>query len=54
MPLALESLAVVPVVMGLAFCVRSFGYAYSDVVVVLIEEEGAVKRLRQEIQYGLF
>jgi hypothetical protein len=38
MPLALESLAVWPVISGLSFLLRSFGIAYNEVVVALLDE----------------
>ena len=47
MPRALDSLAVWPVLAGLSFTVRSFGMAYQEVVVALIDRPGAVKTLRQ-------
>lgn len=47
MPLALESLAVWPVLSGLSFIFRSPGVAYNEVVVALFEEPYAVKKLRR-------
>ncbi len=47
MPSALESLAVWPVATGVSFLFRSFGFAYNEVVVALIEEPGAAPRLRR-------
>jgi hypothetical protein len=47
MPGALESLAVWPVVTGLLFILRSLGIAYNEVVVALLDEEGAVPSLRR-------
>jgi hypothetical protein len=38
MPLALESLAVWTVISGLSFLLRSFGIAYNEVVVALLDE----------------
>ncbi len=47
MPLALESLAVWPVISGLIFMARSLGVAYNEVVVALLDEPGAVSALRR-------
>jgi hypothetical protein len=47
MPLALQSLAAWPVISGLVFMTRSFGIAYNEVVVALLDEQGAVRALRQ-------
>lgn len=47
LPGALESLAVWPVVTGLSFLLRSPGFAYNEVVVVLLDEPGAAARLRR-------
>lgn len=47
MPRALESLAVWPVVTGLLFILRSLGIAYNEVVVALLDEEGAAPSLRR-------
>lgn len=47
MPLALESLAVWPALAGLTFTLRSFGLAYNEVVVALIDRPGAVPTLRR-------
>ena len=47
MPRALDSLAVWPVLAGLSFTMRSFGLAYQEVVVALIDRPGAVKTLRR-------
>ncbi len=41
MPAALESLAVWSVVSGLVFMLRSLGYAYNEVVVALLDQEGS-------------
>jgi hypothetical protein len=46
MPDALSSLAVWPVVTGLIFLLRSFGVAYNEVVVALLDRPGAVASLR--------
>jgi hypothetical protein len=47
MPRALDSLAVWPVLAGLSFTLRSFGLAYQEVVVALIDRPGAVQTLRR-------
>ncbi len=47
MPLALESLAVWPVLSGLSFMFRSLGVAYNEVVVALADEPGAAPTLRR-------
>ncbi len=47
MPLAIESLAVWSVVTGLAFMLRSLGIAYNEVVVALLDEPGAARRLKR-------
>lgn len=47
MPDALSSLAVWPVVTGLIFLLRSFGVAYNEVVVALLDQPGAVASLRR-------
>ncbi len=47
MPVPLESLAVWPVVTGLAFVFRCFGFAYNEVVVSLLDQPGAAKALRR-------
>ena len=47
MPRALESLAVWPVVSGLVFILRSMGVAYNEVVVALLDEDGAARPLRR-------
>jgi hypothetical protein len=51
MPNALESLAVWPVVSGLAFLLRGAGIAYNEVVVALLDEPGAVRNLRRFAAY---
>ncbi len=51
MPRALDSLAVWPVLAGLSFTMRSFGLAYQEVVVALIDRPGAVKTLRRFAEY---
>jgi hypothetical protein len=45
MPQALESLAAWSVVSGLVFMLRSFGIAYNEVVVALLDETRLVKKL---------
>ena len=47
MPLALESLAALPVVAGLTFMFRSLGFAYNEVVVALLDSPGSTNRLRR-------
>lgn len=47
MPLALESLAVWPVVIGFSFLFRSLGVAYNEVVVALLDEPGSSPALRR-------
>ena len=47
MPRALDSLAVWPVLAGLLFTLRSFGLAYQEVVVALIDRPEADKALRR-------
>jgi hypothetical protein len=47
MPLALESLAVWPVVSGLIFMFRSLGLAYNEVVVALLDLPGSHASLRR-------
>ncbi len=47
MPLALESLAVWPVVAGLSFAFRSLGLAYHEVVVAMFERQGAAQALQR-------
>jgi hypothetical protein len=47
MPLALESLAVWPVVTGLIFMLRSMGIAYNEVVVALLDDCGAYPYLKR-------
>jgi hypothetical protein len=47
MPEALASLAVLPVVTSVTFLLRSFGVAYNEVVVALIDEEGTAPTLRR-------
>ena len=45
LPLALPSLAVWPVVTGVSFLLRSPGFAFNEVVVALLDEPGAARRL---------
>jgi hypothetical protein len=47
MPLALESLAVWPVMSGLIFMFRSLGMAFNEVVVALLDDPGSWKALRR-------
>ncbi len=47
MPEALDSLAVWPVVSGLTTLLRSFGIAYNEVVVALLDWEGAWETLKR-------
>lgn len=47
MPLALESLAVWPVVSGFIFMLRSMGVAFNEVVVALLDEPLSYKPLRR-------
>ena len=47
MPLALESLAVWPVVSGFIFMLRSMGVAFNEVVVALVDEPRSVNALRR-------
>lgn len=47
MPAALDSLAAWPVVTGVIFLVRSFGVAYNEVVVTLLDESGSSRVLRR-------
>jgi len=50
MPEALNSLAVWPVLSGLTFMLRGFGFAYNEVVVALLERKGAWDKL---LRFGL-
>ena len=47
MPLALDSLAVWPVLGGMVFLLRSLGIAYNEVVVALLDEPNASPALRR-------
>jgi len=47
MPMALESLAVWPVVSGFIFMLRSLGVAFNEVVVALLDEPLSTKSLRR-------
>jgi hypothetical protein len=47
MPLALESLAVWPVLSGISFTLRSVGFAFNEVVVSMLDHRGAVPVLRR-------
>ncbi len=51
MPMALESLAVWPVVGGLIFMLRSLGVAYNEVAVALLDEPLAMNSLRRFAWY---
>lgn len=51
MPMALESLAVWPVVGGLIFMLRSLGVAYNEVAVALLDEPLAMNSLRRFALY---
>lgn len=52
MPLTIASLAAWPVVNGLAFTLRSVGFAFNEVVVSLLDRPGAVAPLRR-FAFGL-
>ncbi len=47
MPNALDSLALWPVVTGVSFVFRSFGFAFNEVVVALLDERGSFPALRR-------
>ena len=47
LPLALASLAIWPIVSGLIFIMRSFGFAYNEVVVALLGQHGSSRYLRK-------
>lgn len=47
MPRALDSLAVLPVISGMTFMLRSLGFAYNEVVVALLDEPGSYRNLRR-------
>jgi hypothetical protein len=47
MPLALESLAIWPVLSGVTFTMRSLGFAYNEVVVSLLDRPRPVRALRR-------
>lgn len=51
MPMALDSLAVWPVVGGLVFMLRSLGVAYNEVAVALLDEPLAMNSLRRFASY---
>lgn len=51
MPLALESLAVFPVATGLSWLLQSFGVAWNEVVVALVDRKGSVVKLRRFTVY---
>ncbi|NOZ72922.1 MAG: hypothetical protein GXP38_13595, partial [Chloroflexi bacterium] len=46
-PLPLESLALWPVLMSIAFIFRSVGFAYQEVVVALLEDEATYRALKR-------
>ena len=50
MPRALDSLAVWPVLAGLSFTLRSFGLAYQEVVVALLDKPGTIHPLSRFAQ----
>ena len=52
MPDALDSLAVLPVITGLAFLLRSTGVAFSEVVIAHIDTPGSTRTLRR-FSFGL-
>ena len=47
MPRAIDSLAVLPVVNGVVFLLRSLGFAFNEVVVARVEQSGAIRALRR-------
>jgi len=47
LPMALQSLAVWPVISGIIFLFRSLGVAYNEVVVALLDEPGSSTNLRR-------
>jgi len=47
MPLAVSSMAVIPVLHGLTFLLRSLGFSFNEVVVALLDEPGAYHPLRR-------
>ncbi|MCB9176567.1 MAG: hypothetical protein H6648_05345 [Caldilineae bacterium] len=47
LPMAVTSLAVWPAITGLGFAMRSFGIAYTEVVVARLDEPGAAPQLRR-------
>jgi len=52
MPNALDSLAVLPVITGLAFLLRSTGIAFSEVVIAHLDTRGSARTLRR-FAFGL-
>jgi Na+-driven multidrug efflux pump len=52
MPNALDSLAVLPVIIGLTFLPRSTGVAFSEVVIAHLETRGSARTLRR-FAFGL-
>jgi len=51
LPLVISSLAVWPVINGLIFMLRSFGFAYNEVVVALLGTHGSTRNLRKFTLY---
>jgi hypothetical protein len=47
MPLAVESLAVIPVIHGLTFLLRALGFSFNEVVVALLDDRDAYPVLRK-------
>jgi hypothetical protein len=47
LPLAVTSLAVWPAITGLSYAMRSFGIAFTEVVVALLDEPDAARQLRR-------
>ena len=50
MPNAIDSLAVLPVITGLTFLLRSVGVAYSEVVIAYLDHPGSTRPLRRFAQ----
>jgi hypothetical protein len=47
MPRSLDSLATLPVIMGIVFMLRSLGIAYNEVVVALLDKRGSYASLKR-------
>ena len=47
LPIAVTSLAVWPAITGLSFLMRSYGIAYTEVVVAMLDQPGAMVQLRR-------